>query len=106
MHALQRLCARWCPACYLLQQRAEAVHQALEFLEERTEAHTKWLRQLRVSLLERKSFGNDANLLAAERIEPLPEAALRTAISAEPFFAGSGGTAGFGFGDRRCSWRF
>ena len=56
-----------------------------------------------MSLLERQRFGDDPDLLAAERIEAFPEAPLGAAVSPEPFFAASRGTAGAGFGDRpRC----
>jgi hypothetical protein len=58
-------------------------------------------RGSRVSLLKRERFGNDADLLAAERIQAFPEPSLGTAVSPEPFFAASGGAAGVGFRDRR-----
>jgi hypothetical protein len=57
-----------------------------------------------MSLLERQRFRNYADLLATERVEALPKAALAAAVSPEPFFAASGGTAGFGLGSRRGFW--
>ncbi|HKE35017.1 MAG TPA: hypothetical protein VKB66_07430 [Candidatus Acidoferrum sp.] len=57
-----------------------------------------------MSLLERQRLGNDSNLFAIEGIEAFPEAALAAAVSTEPFFAASSGTAGVRFGNRRGFW--
>src|SRR5216683_195826 len=98
----QPSCTGWCPSCYLFQQPLDSCRESLEFIDGSAQARAQRFSQLRVSLLERQRFGNQANLPAAARIQPLPQPPLGAAVSSQPLLAGSCGPACLGSRDSIC----